>query len=251
MAKVPHDAAHTAFFRWLILIGILLFGAYVAQRHALPSQLLESDESRLSLVILGVFLISSLDAGRRAWQLGTELQSAFAIRHDIAAGAQLFERDDRGLLRFSGNDSTDSFTHQHLLLLANKTVQHGALCPQDTLLERLENAIGRGHETGWFIADLMVRLGLLGTVIGFIYMLGSISQVSGVDMQALKQLLGNMSGGMRIALYTTLTGLGAGILLGLQYRLLDQAVDRLMAEIIELSEVDVVTELRRLLTPAV
>jgi biopolymer transport protein ExbB/TolQ len=84
-------------------------------------------------------------------------------------------------------------------------------------------------------------------VIGFIYMLGSISQVTSVDIQALQQLLSNMSGGMRIALYTTLTGLGGGILLGLQYRLLDQAVDRLMAEIIELSEVDITAELRQLL----
>ena len=36
------------------------------------------------------------------------------------------------------------------------------------------------------------------------------------------------------------------MLLGLQYRLLDQAADRLMAEIIELSEVHVISELRGL-----
>ena len=112
------------------------------------------------------------------------------------------------------------------------------------MLERLENALGRGHETGWFVADLMIRLGLLGTVIGFIFMLGSVADVSSVDIHALQQLLTNMSGGMRIALYTTLTGLGAGMLLGLQYRLLDQAADRLMAEIIELSEVHIIDELR-------
>lgn len=247
MDRVPRDAAHTAFYRWLVLIGVLVFGAIVAHQQGLPAQLFAADESHLSLVILAVFAVASLDAGRRAWRLGIELQTAFALRHDIAGGTSLFEKDERGLLQLA--DGGQSFTHQHLLLLGNKTVQHGALCPQDTLLERLDNAIGRGHETGWFIADLMVRLGLLGTVIGFIFMLGSISQVSGVDVQALKQLLGNMSGGMRIALYTTLTGLGAGILLGLQYRLLDQAVDRLMAEIIELSEVDIVGELRRLLDP--
>jgi biopolymer transport protein ExbB/TolQ len=55
-----------------------------------------------------------------------------------------------------------------------------------------------------------------------------------------------MSIGMRIALYTTLTGLAAGMLLGFQYRLLDQAVDRLMAEIIELSEVHITAQLRQL-----
>ena len=77
-------------------------------------------------------------------------------------------------------------------------------------------------------------------------LLGSVAQVSSVDIHALQQLLTNMSTGMRIALYTTLTGLTSGMLLGFQYRLLDQAVDRLMAEIIELSEVHITAQLRQL-----
>lgn len=247
MTNATRHAARAAFYRWVILFGVLLFGAFIAQQNALPAQLFASDESRLSAVILGLFLLTSLDAGRRAWRLGDELTIAFTTRQAIAAGNRLFQVESTGRVALTDTPDAASFTHQHLLLLANKTLQHGSLCPQDTLLERLENAIGRGHETGWFIADLMVRLGLLGTVIGFIYMLGSISQVTSVDIQALQQLLSNMSGGMRIALYTTLTGLGGGILLGLQYRLLDQAVDRLMAEIIELSEVDITAELRQLL----
>jgi hypothetical protein len=245
MKRVTRDASQTAFFRWLVLIGLLVFGVFIAYGQDLPAQLLAADESRLSLVILAVFVVTSLVAGRRAWRLGEELRTAFALRGAIAAGTSLFDTDANGRPRFI--DDGDSLSHQHLLLLAHRTLQHGALCPQETLLERLDNAIGRGHETGWFIADLMVRLGLLGTVIGFIVMLSSISQLGAVDVQTLKQLLANMSGGMRIALYTTLTGLGAGILLGLQYRLLDQAAERLMAEIIELSEVDVIGELRRLL----
>jgi len=74
-----------------------------------------------------------------------------------------------------------------------------------------------------------------------------VSNVSSIDLPALQLLLTNMSDGMRIALYTTLTGLGAGILLGFQYRLLDNAVDHLMAEIIELSEVHVAPQLRALI----
>lgn len=247
MSLATRPVTLAAFYRWLLLFGILLFGAFLAYHYDLPAQLLASDESRLSVVILALFLLTSLDAGRRAWHLGQELSIALETRAQIGNGATLFNRDATGRVSLADGSRGASFTHQHLLLLANKTVQHGSLCPQDTLLERLENAIGRGHETGWFVADLMVRLGLLGTVIGFIFMLGSISQLSSVDLQALQQLLTNMSGGMRIALYTTLTGLGAGILLGMQYRLLDQAVDRLMAEIIELAEVDITSELRRLL----
>lgn len=241
--------AYTAFFRWLIFFGILVFGGFVATRNDLVGQLLRSDDSYLSGVILVLFLLTSLDAGRRARHLGNELCTAMDISSRIQQGEPMFASDAETGVRFSQEQQASSYAHHHLLLLANKTFQHGSLCNQDLLLERLENALGRGHETGWFLADLMIRLGLLGTVIGFIFMLGSVAQVSSVDIHALQQLLTNMSGGMRIALYTTLTGLGAGILLGFQYRLLDQAVDHLMAEIIELSEVHVTSQLRQLTAP--
>jgi hypothetical protein len=244
---MPHCAgAHVTFYRWLIFFGIVLFGAFVALSNELIGVLLKTDESYLSGVILVMFLLASLDAGRRARQLGNELCQAMEIVERARRSEPLFASDPERGVHFTDILDSDSFAHHHLLLLANKTFQHGSLCGQDLLLERLENALGRGHETGWFLADLMIRLGLLGTVIGFIFMLGSVANVSSVDIHALQQLLTNMSAGMRIALYTTLTGLGAGILLGFQYRLLDGGVDRLMAEIIELSEVHVTPHLRRL-----
>ena len=238
--------AHTPFYRWLIFFGVLLFGGFFALSNDLLAVLLASDESYLSGVILVLFLLTSLDAGRRAYHLGSELCIASDIVAQVKNGERLFVTSGGSDVSYVHKPAPDSYAHHHLLLLANKTYQHGALCNQDLLLERLENALGRGHETGWFLADLMIRLGLLGTVIGFIFMLGSVAQVSSVDIHALQQLLTNMSAGMRIALYTTLTGLGAGMLLGFQYRLLDQAVDRLMAEIIELSEVHITAQLRQL-----
>lgn len=238
--------AYSTFYRWLIFFGVVVFGGFIAFSNELIGKLLRADDSYLSAVILLIFLITSLDAGRRAHHLGKELCTAMQIASRVIGGSSLFARDPGLGIQFIGEEDTSSYAHHHLLLLANKTFQHGALCSQDLLLERLENALGRGHETGWFLADLMIRLGLLGTVIGFIFMLGSVANVSSVDIHALQQLLTNMSGGMRIALYTTLTGLGAGILLGFQYRLLDQAVDRLMAEIIELSEVHITSQLRQL-----
>jgi biopolymer transport protein ExbB/TolQ len=240
--------AYATFYRWLIFFGVVVFGGFVALHNNLLGHLLSADESYLSGFILVLFALTSLDAGRRARRLGRELCIAMDISDRIQNGDSVFVSRPEGGVSFASNDNADSFAHHHLILLANKTVQHGALCNQDLLLERLENALGRGHETGWFLADLMIRLGLLGTVIGFIFMLGSVAHVSSVDIHALQQLLTNMSSGMRIALYTTLTGLGAGILLGFQYRLLDGGVDRLMAEIIELSEVHATSQLRRLTT---
>jgi len=238
--------AYQTFYRWLVFFGVVVFGGYAAHSNALIGRLLETDQSYLSAVILVLFLLASLDAGRRARHLGRELCAAIRIAKRAGQDKPLFAVDAANGVRFADAGDGGSFAHHHLLLLAQKTLQHGALCGQELLLERLENVLGRGHETGWFLADLMIRLGLLGTVIGFIFMLGSVANVSSVDIHALQQLLTNMSAGMRIALYTTLTGLGAGILLGFQYRLLDSGVDRLMAEIIELSEVHAAAHLRRL-----
>lgn len=238
--------AFLAFYRWLIFCGLCAFGLFIAVRQGLAEVLLRDDTSRLSVVILAFLVLASLDAGRRALQLGRELCIAMRLAEAARGNATFFRVRDNAV-SMANRDSGRSFAAEHLELLANKTYAQGALCRQELLLERLEHTLGRGHETGWFLADLMVRLGLLGTVIGFIYMLGSVSDVASVDLRTLQRLLTEMTGGMRVALYTTLTGLSAGIVLGFQYRLLDGAVDRLMAEIIELSEVHATRHLQMLL----
>ena len=79
----------------------------------------------------------------------------------------------------------------------------------------------------------MLKLGLLGTVIGFIIMLGSLSNLNSVDITVMQTLLAEMSSGMRVALYTTLTGMLTGIALNLKFNLLDWAVDHLLNDIKE------------------
>lgn len=63
--------------------------------------------------------------------------------------------------------------------------------------------------TGWFFSDALMTLGMLGTVAGFIIMLGG-------DISAAKTALASMSKGMGIALYTTAAGVSCGLLLKLQ-----------------------------------
>ena len=95
------------------------------------------------------------------------------------------------------------------------------------MLENMEKEISGSHDFGWLVADMMIKLGLLGTVIGFIVMLGSVAVIENADITTIQNMLTDMSSGMRIALFTTLTGLLAGLLLGLQYHFLDRAAGRL------------------------
>jgi hypothetical protein len=60
----------------------------------------------------------------------------------------------------------------------------------------------------WFLSEQMLALGMLGTVIGFIYLLTSgITSASVTDPASLATLLANMSVGLGIALYTNATGI--------------------------------------------
>ena len=79
-----------------------------------------------------------------------------------------------------------------------------------------------------------MRLGLIGTVIGFVLMLSTVYELKDNDIQALQNLLGTMGSGMQVALYTTLTGLGGALLVSLQCQWLDRCADGLVSRIIKL-----------------
>ena len=70
---------------------------------------------------------------------------------------------------------------------------------------------------GSFVAESCLALGMVGTVTGFLYMLGT--AFSGIDMHdvvSLQSALMTMAAGMSTALYTTLIGLISSLLIKIQ-----------------------------------
>ena len=91
----------------------------------------------------------------------------------------------------------------------------------------------------------MIKLGLLGTIIGFIIMLAPIAGLDACDKTMIKASMGVMSDGMAVAMYTTLAGLVGSILLKLQYYMLESATSGLFARAVRLTETRVVPALER------
>ena len=78
--------------------------------------------------------------------------------------------------------------------------------------ETYKKSKGKSVESGtniaWFVTEMMLALGMIGTVIGFILMLGSSFESLNVsDTTSVKTALTDMALGMSTALYTTLVGL--------------------------------------------
>ena len=72
-------------------------------------------------------------------------------------------------------------------------------------------------EKGWLWSDIVLSLGMIGTVIGFMIMLGSFVGVDFSDFDSVQGLITKLSAGMATSLSTTLVGLIASVILKLQF----------------------------------
>jgi len=112
------------------------------------------------------------------------------------------------------------------------------------LIEVYESKLKGAHDIGWFVSDVMIKMGLLGTIIGFIMMLGSVANITDFDVTTMQKILSHMSTGMGTALYTTLAGLVCSMLSAAQYHMLDRSVDELIETTKHLTQVYVLPRLK-------
>src|SRR5918996_1188603 len=86
------------------------------------------------------------------------------------------------------------------------------------------------------IANSLVLLGLIGTVIGFIIALSGVDAGAATDVNAVGRMVSTLIGGMSVALYTTLVGAVLNIWLMVNYRLLESGTVALLTAIVDLGE---------------
>lgn len=76
-------------------------------------------------------------------------------------------------------------------------------------------------ENGWFMSEMCLNLGMLGTIIGFVFMLSGFETLDIGNPSTISSLLSSLGKSMATALYTTLVGITCGCLLKIQYYILD------------------------------
>jgi biopolymer transport protein ExbB/TolQ len=86
------------------------------------------------------------------------------------------------------------------------------------------------------VANSLVILGLIGTVIGFIVALSGVDPKAVADVNAIAPMVSTLIGGMSIALHTTLIGAVLNVWLMVNYRLLETGTVQLIAAIVERGE---------------
>ena len=81
-------------------------------------------------------------------------------------------------------------------------------------------------EVGWFISESCLALGMVGTVTGFLIMLGTaFTNIDVTNAATLQQALSDMAIGMSTALWTTLVGLVSSLIIKVQLVNLEVALN--------------------------
>ena len=81
-------------------------------------------------------------------------------------------------------------------------------------------------DVGWFISESCLALGMVGTVTGFLIMLGTaFENVDVTNSATLQQALADMATGMSTALWTTLVGLVCSLIIKVQLVNLEVALN--------------------------
>lgn len=242
-AALRVDSEHLLLLKALLLWVVVVIALLGAWHYGLLRQVWSEDTTGLAVAITLIFLGV---AGHGSWHV---LQLSRALNH-FAAVERFVRRHGPLALRQDTErhaDIPEGCITEHIRNLHTKARVGGprAMIDQRLLLDSFETDLRSGHELGWFVADLLLTLGLLGTVIGFILMLGPISGLDTSDQGAIRAALATMSGGMAVALYTTLTGLIGGMLLKIQGFLLEGAVDELVRRTTRLTEIYVLPAIER------
>lgn len=214
---IPLERSHQGLFLlWLAFMGLLLFAAVLMWQRGLWHQLVQADPTGLTIVIVLLFTGASAWVGHRAWVLGQQQ-------------TRLDQWMNRSMPAADATQGKNFWSDEYLRGCAP------AGADPSVCLQILSERAHGPHEMAWWINGIQLKLGLLGKVIGFSILALQLGQMDSFDPSQSARLLKNLTGGLGIALLTTMTGLAGNILLGLQLMRLDRFADALMADTLSAS----------------
>jgi hypothetical protein len=231
--------------KWILVNVLGAFGFLVLWYFGLIQTVLATDRTHMSVVILGIFVATSLHCLYQTVVVSLELVAVRKVRNAVvaAAGRPLIEKGGQ-VITAQGELLEPSVVTTHIADLISKA--RGPMGPhmdQMVLLRSLADQLRTRENLGWFVSESLLRLALLGTAVGFILMLIPVSSLDAFDVDSLRRTLTGMTSGMAIALNITVAGIGTALFLKLTYYLLDEAIGDLFREVTKVTEVYVLPTL--------
>ena len=185
----------------LIFLFVLITQGYVAKA-------IKADITNMVIVILSIFVIGFILSAYRTFWISKELNHALSYNQSISSLTSDF---------LSKSEKLDASSRNNLAI---------------SLRIKLASKINYIK----FIANTLVILGLIGTVIGFIIALSGVDGSVSSNPDEVSRMVTTLIQGMSVALYTTLVGSICSVWLNICFQILSTGSNKLLSKIIELGE---------------
>ena len=188
------------------LVGLVFLFVLITQGYV--SKAIKADITNMVIVILALFSVGFILAAYRTFWLSRELNYSYLKVLPPNSIAKNFLQNSKKLDASSRNNLAASLR----IKLSSKI-----------------NYIK-------FMANTLVILGLIGTVIGFIIALSGVDGSVSTNPEEVSKMVSTLIQGMSVALYTTLVGSICSVWLNICYQIMSTGANNLLSKIIELGE---------------
>ncbi len=203
---MPHRYVLVLRFVLVNLLGLVLTASAYFQGWL--QGLFDKYTWSLSLIIVAVFLYGLVICGLKIWQTSLAL-------NEIRAG----------------KPSAGSRAAEYIAAIAGQSAEDRSI-----LVSILRMKISHRVSIVRQVANSLVFLGLIGTVIGFIIALSGVDAKTVSDVNSISTMVGTLISGMSLALYTTLLGAVLNVWLNINHRILATGSINLLTAIVEKGE---------------
>lgn len=190
------------------VVGVALLGGAWLQGWIASAW--HADGTYISHGILGLFLLGLGVCGLKIWKTSSELNRA---------------------RRFDPFHPEPSLALRYVSEVKGRSGDSRALAAASLKL-KLTTRIGVVR----FIANSLVLLGLIGTVVGFIMALSGVDPETSGDASAITPMVSTLIAGMSVALYTTLIGSVLNVWLMVNFHILAGGTVNLLTALVDLGE---------------
>ena len=188
------------------LVGLVFLFVLITQGYV--SKAIKADITNMVIVILALFSVGFILAAYRTFWLSRELNYSFLKVLPPNSMAKDFLQNSKKLDASSRNN----------------------------LAASLRIKLGSKINYIKFMANTLVILGLIGTVIGFIIALSGVDGSVSSNPEEVSKMVSTLIQGMSVALYTTLVGSICSVWLNICYQIMSTGANNLLSKIIELGE---------------
>ena len=188
------------------LVGLVFLFVLITQGYV--SKAIKADITHMVIVILTLFSVGFILAAYRTFWLSRELNYSYLKILPPNSIARDFLQNSKKLDASSRNN----------------------------LAASLRIKLGSKINYIKFMANTLVILGLIGTVIGFIIALSGVDGSVSSNPEEVSKMVSTLIQGMSVALYTTLVGSICSVWLNICYQIMSTGANNLLSKIIELGE---------------